>query len=127
MANNYPINPLLRKSLGIFYLTLIAFLSLLPTSNLPDIPYFSGEDKAIHFGMYAGLGFMACWSLNIRNNRLKSYPILLLFVFMWGVIMEILQRLIANGRSLEYLDMLANFAGAVAGLLAYNYIIIYTF
>ena len=36
--------------------------------------------------MYAGLGFIACWSLNISNNRFKSYPLLLLFAFMWGVV-----------------------------------------
>jgi VanZ family protein len=40
---------------------------------------------------------------------------------MWGVFMEILQRLMANGRSLEVLDMLANLGGAVAGLIVYQY------
>ena len=119
----FTIKPLLRKTLGIFYLTLIALLSLLPTSSFPDISYFSGEDKIIHFGMYAGLGFMACWSLNISSNRFKSYPLLLLFVFMWGVLMEILQRLMANGRSLEFMDMLANLGGAIVGLLAYIYMV----
>ena len=73
--------------------------------------------------MYAGLGFMACWSLNISNDRFKLYPLLLLFVFMWGVLMEILQRLMANGRSLEFMDMLANLGGAIVGLLAYNYMV----
>lgn len=119
----HSIKPLLRKALGLIYLFLIALLSLLPTSNFPDITYFSGEAKVIHFCMYAGLGFMACWSMNISNNRLKSYPLLLLFVVMWGILMEILQRIIANGRSLEYMDMLANFTGAIAGLLVYNYMV----
>jgi len=119
----HSVKPIFRKTFGLFYLILIALLSLLPASNLPNIPFFTGEDKVIHFGMYAGLGFIACWSLNISNNRFKSYPLLLLFVFMWGVVMEILQRLMAKGRSLEGMDMLANFAGAIVGLLAYNYMI----
>jgi len=42
---------------------------------------------------------------------------------MWGVVMELLQRLMVNGRSLEFMDMLANLGGAIIGLLTYNYMI----
>lgn len=41
---------------------------------------------------------------------------------MWGVLMEILQRLMANGRSMEIRDMLANLAGAIAGLIFYRFL-----
>lgn len=115
--------PWIRITLSIMYLVLIVLLSLLPTSDLPDIPYFSGEDKWIHFCMYMGLGFMACWSLDISSKRTASYILLLAGVAMWGVLMEIMQRLMANGRSLEVLDMLANLGGAVAGLFIYIYVV----
>ena len=36
--------------------------------------------------------------------------------------MEVLQRLMANGRGMEVSDMLANLAGAFAGLLIYKYL-----
>jgi VanZ family protein len=117
------IKPWMRKVLAALYLVLIALLSLLPTSNLPDIPYFSGEDKWIHFCMYSGLGFMACWSLDINRKRAASYFLLLVGVVMWGVLMEIMQRLMSMGRSLEVSDMLANFGGAVAGLAIYMYLV----
>ena len=123
MAKTYSINPLSRKLFRIIYLNPIALLPLLPTSNLPEIPYFSGEDKIIHFGMYAGLGFIACWILNISSNRIKSNPLILLIIVMSGVVMEILQRLKAKGRSLAYMDMLANVGIAVAGLVTFNYMI----
>jgi VanZ family protein len=96
-------------------------LSLLPSSDFPDIPYFSGEDKWIHFCMYAGLGFLTCWSLDTRGRRMPPLFVLLIGVFLWGVLMEVLQRLMANGRSMEILDMLANLAGAIAGLILYKY------
>lgn len=32
-------------------------------------------------------------------------------------------RLMANGRSLEFMDMLANLGEAIVGLLAYNYMV----
>ena len=112
--------PWLRITLSLVYLVVIVLLSLLPSSNLPNIPYFSGEDKWIHFCMYAGLGFLTCWSLDTRGRRMPPLYVLLIGVFLWGVLMEILQRLMSNGRSMELLDMLANLAGAVAGLIVYR-------
>ena len=117
------IKPWLRKVLAILYLVLVVLLSLLPTSDFPDIPYFTGEDKGIHFCMYFGLGFMACWSLEMSSRRVTSYLPLLGGVFLWGVIMEILQQLMAYGRSMDILDMAANLAGALAGLFAYLYLL----
>jgi VanZ family protein len=117
----FSLKPWLRITLGLIYLVLIILLSLLPTSNLPDIPFFSGEDKWIHFCMYMGLGFVACWSLDMRGKRMPSLYMLLAGVFAWGVLMEILQRLMSNGRGMELLDMLANLAGAVAGLIVYRF------
>jgi VanZ family protein len=113
--------PWLRITLSIFYLIIIVLLSLLPSSDLPDVPYFSGEDKWIHFCMYTGLGFLTCWSLDIKNRRMPPLYLLLLGVFLWGVLMEVLQRLMSNGRAMEFLDMMANLAGAVAGLFLFKY------
>ena len=111
-----------RIVLGLFYLLVIVLLSLLPTSSFPDIPYFSGEDKWIHFCMYLGLGFMTCWRLDTGGRHAVPTYILIIGVGLWGVLMEILQRLMANGRSLEWLDMLANLGGAAAGLYIYRYL-----
>lgn len=114
--------PWVRITLSIIYLIIIVLLSLLPSSNLPNIPYFSGEDKWIHFCMYAGLGFVTCWSLDTRGRKMPPLYVLLIGVFLWGVLMEVLQRLMSNGRAMELYDMLANLAGAFAGLLAYKYL-----
>ena len=72
--------------------------------------------------MYLGLGFVACWSLDREGKTMPPLYLLLAGVFMWGVLMEILQRLMANGRSLEITDMLANLAGAIAGLMIYRFL-----
>jgi VanZ family protein len=110
-----------RFALSIIYLIIIVLLSLLPSSDLPDVPLFSGEDKWIHFCMYLGLGFVTCWSLDSKGKTMPPLYLLLLGVFMWGVLMEVLQQLMANGRGLEYTDMLANLAGAIAGLILYRF------
>ena len=113
--------PWVRFALSVVYLVIIVLLSLLPTSDLPDIPLVSGEDKWIHFCMYLGLGFVACWSLDRKGKPMPPLYLLLLGVFMWGVLMEVLQRLMANGRGLEFTDMLANLAGAITGLIIYRF------
>ncbi len=119
----FSLKPWLRITIGLLYLLLLVLLSLLPTSNLPDIPFFSGEDKWIHFCMYLGLGFLTCWSLDISEKRRRPPLFLLLVgVFLWGVLMEVLQRLMSNGRGMEVMDMLANLAGAIAGLFIYKYL-----
>jgi VanZ family protein len=118
----FALKPWVRITLSILYLMLIVLLSLLPSSDFPDIPYFSGEDKWIHFCMYLGLGFVACWSLDREGKKMPPIYLLLAGVFMWGVLMEILQRLMANGRSMEVTDMLANLAGAIAGLIVYRFL-----
>ncbi len=47
--------------------------------------------------------------------------ILLAGVFLWGVLMEILQRTMHNGRNFEFRDMIANLTGAIIGLMIYRY------
>ena len=113
--------PWVRITLSILYLILIVLLSLLPTSDFPDIPLFSGEDKWIHFCMYLGLGFAASWSLDRKGKPMPPIYLLLASLFLWGVLMEVMHRLMSNGRGMEILDMLANLAGAVAGLMVYRY------
>ena len=47
--------------------------------------------------------------------------VLLAGVFMYGVIMEILQRTMHNGREFDFKDMIANLTGTIIGLLIYRY------
>ena len=71
--------------------------------------------------MYLGLGFAASWSLDRKGKPMPPIYLLLASLFLWGVLMEVMQRLMSNGRGMEILDMLANLAGAVAGLMVYRY------
>jgi glycopeptide antibiotics resistance protein len=41
---------------------------------------------------------------------------------MYGVLMEILQRTMHNGRSFDFKDMIANLTGAILGLLIYKFL-----
>ena len=112
----------LRRTLGLIYLGIIAVLSLMPVDDLPQITVFQGFDKLVHFSMYLGAAFLACWSLQIGLRRMMPVYYLLASVFMYGVLMEILQRTMHNGRNFEFRDMIANLTGAIAGILIYRYL-----
>jgi VanZ family protein len=117
----FSINLWLRKSLAAVYLAIIAILSLMPSYDLPEITKFPQFDKVVHVSMYLGLSFLVCWSFEIHRDRMKPIYILLTAVFMYGVLMEILQRTMHNGRSFDFRDMLANLTGAVIGIAIYRY------
>lgn len=111
----------LRRIILLFYMTAIAILSLMPVNDLPHFTVFSGIDKVVHLSMYLGLSVLTCWSFEINRKKMVPLYILLAGVFMWGVLMEILQRTMHNGRNFEFRDMIANLTGAIIGLLIYRY------
>jgi VanZ family protein len=118
----FSFKPWLRKTIGSIYLVVIALLSLLPSYDIPDIRLFPGADKLVHMCMYLGLSVLACWSYDISHHRMKFMYLLLAGVFMYGVLMEILQRTMHNGRSFDFKDMIANLTGAILGLLIYKFL-----
>jgi len=118
----FSFNVKLRKAIALVYLLLIALLSLLPSYDIPDIKLFPGADKVVHMCMYLGLSVVACWSLDLKRDRMKPIYFLLMGVFMYGVLMEILQRTMHNGRNFDFRDMVANLTGAIIGLFIYRYL-----
>jgi len=116
----FSIKPWLRKTIGFIYLVNIAWLSLSPSYNIPvvNIPYI---DKLVHLCMYLGLSFLAGWIYDIGHHRVRYIYFILAGVFMYGVLMEILQRTMHNGRDFDFKDMIANLLGAIIGLLIYKY------
>ena len=97
---------------------LVAFLSLLPANDFPQLPLFPGADKIVHICMYLGLAVLACWSMHAEVKR-KWYYAVIFFAIGWGIMMEIFQYLMHMGRSFELYDILANSIGALTGVSIY--------
>jgi VanZ family protein len=72
--------------------------------------------------MYLGLSFLASWDYGAGRRGIWFMYLLLTTVFMYGALMEILQRTMHNGRSFEFMDMVANLIGAIIGTLIYRYL-----
>jgi VanZ family protein len=79
------------------------------------------KNKGIHFAFYAILALLI--ALPLRTNTKTAYSFVSVFVavlvigFSLGAVIELVQHYYITGRFGEYLDLLANTIGLVAGLL----------
>ncbi|MEI6062484.1 MAG: hypothetical protein WCR72_17415 [Bacteroidota bacterium] len=116
---------MLKKFLLFLYLIILTFLSLLPPQNLPHAALFPNADKLIHCCLYAGFTFLLFWGWHDKFIG-KKQLLPLLAVFVWGMVMEIIQGVGHYGRSFEFTDEIANIAGFFPGWVAWLWIRKYT-
>ena len=102
----------------------IAMLSLLPSSSMPDSPLFSIPflDKIVHFSMYASFGFVALLECRCKGQCIRFHLLLLMVIFIMSAIIEVLQATVVSTRAAEWFDLFANFTGLLAGYIAFRVI-----
>lgn len=117
MLNNSKIRILLfiKLPLVIHWITIIILTSL-PSESLPSV---SLGDKYEHFLAFFVLGFLLYLNFLYQNkfDLLRNYPFILSIIItsLYGAFDE-LHQLLIPGRSAEFMDWLADFIGAVAGI-----------
>jgi len=102
-------------------LGLILWLTLAPQpAGDVEIPLFAGADKVVHALMF---GFLA-WMFYIDLGKLIRRPTTCIHPWLCavasliiGAVIEWLQRAMGLGRSMEWADILADGAGALAAAL----------
>ena len=109
---------------SILLVVTIVLLSLIPANSFSftsvyKIPYI---DKFVHVLMYAPLGFVALTESRCKENCSRLYVLILLGILLASVLIEVLQATVISSRGAEWYDVLANFAGLVAGYLAFRFI-----
>ncbi|MFH1829351.1 MAG: VanZ family protein [Pseudomonadota bacterium] len=117
---NQRINKYLLWIITAAYALLIFYLSITPQSGLFTFSYM---DKLLHFVAYAGLGFLCAWALrfSITASWRSIIFVAVCIATLYGIFNEIVQMYIPT-RSTEFLDALANAAGALVGALFAMYI-----
>jgi VanZ family protein len=105
----------------LLFAILILVLSIIPTDKggTPSF-YFEGMDKIIHALMY-GIFTMLILNQYVHQQRIKFLwtMVLLMGIWAYSVLMEILQLALVESRSYEFNDILANLAGIVAASLLF--------
>jgi VanZ family protein len=101
---------------------IIALLSLLPSSSLPDSSLFSigSIDKIVHFCMYSFFGFVGLLETRCYHRCLGLHFLLLTSIFGLSVLLEVLQATLVPSRSAEWFDLVANLSGLTVGYIAYR-------
>ena len=93
--------------ISIMMLAIVSVASLIPLPNLPEVP---GTDKTHHIIAYALIVLPVC------IVKPKHWWAFLLIVFLWSGAIELIQPFV--NRYAEWLDLLANLAGVMIGLIA---------
>ncbi|MEX0988419.1 MAG: VanZ family protein [Bacteroidales bacterium] len=97
---------------------IILILSILPSDLAGEQPrfYFSGMDKIIHGIMYGTFALLVL-NLYFKLYHFKVIPVVLMLMGVWGysIIMELVQHFFVESRSAEFHDILANLAGILVG------------
>jgi len=102
-----------------FWAALIFIMSSIPGDKLPD-KTFELSDKVIHFIVYLILYVTASYSFYKQNKfgllKKHFYVSGLILAVLYGISDEIHQYFVPM-RSCEFLDLIADTAGAAAGML----------
>ena len=110
-----------RTARGItFILILIAIVgSLLPPQQMEQIT-FNLSDKLIHCLYFTGLTlFWIKSTKELSNKRLTKTALL---VFLFGLVLEILQGTLPIQRNMDILDLLANSAGIFLAIVSEHFL-----
>jgi VanZ family protein len=113
-----PIKNLLRDNgiwLAIASTLGIAFLSLMRTKGFPVV-HISNIDKLFHAIAY--LVLTLSWLLTFKKRQYKYY--ILLACIIYGIFIEVLQTKLTTYRTGDFIDILANTAGALLAFLFFT-------
>jgi len=107
------------KILAIAWTLLTLYLSLMSARSASEFNLFDfiGFDKLAHLSFYTIFSFL--WSMALREtNTGKNF--VLFFSVSFGILMEICQFYLFNGRSFELYDILANIIGSFIGVILFK-------
>ncbi len=94
---------------ALLWLLALSYFSLAPFPELPELPLES--DKFFHLIAYAGLSFLG----TVKRGTIHYKLIILLTIIAYGGLIEIVQPYV--NRYGEFGDFVANFAGAILGVI----------
>lgn len=111
----------------VLVVALILWLTLAPHPiGDEELPLFPGADKLVHAIMFGTLSAVLLFDYSrFHHWRNVSWPVGIAFAALsaiFGICIEFLQESMQLGRSFEWLDMLADTAGAFLAMLLWKLI-----
>ena len=107
-----------RVAAILLWTIVLVVASLSPVSK--SLLLFRGQDKFLHFIAYLLTALLACRSLQFTKITInKIIAISAIYSIVIGGLLEILQRTATSSRQGDWLDFLANLAGAACGCVIF--------
>lgn len=75
------------------------------------------KDKILHSGAYFLLTISWLLAFDVKSLQLKSAILIATGVFIYGIIIEILQGILTNYRQADIYDIIANFFGIIVAII----------
>lgn len=80
-------------------------------------------DKVVHAGAYCILTLSWLLALNNKVKSLKSSILILILIFIYGIIIELLQGVFTSDRNADLLDIIANTVGILIAIIVFKSIL----
>ncbi len=101
---------------------LILYLSIMtPSQEAEKLLLFEGQDKVVHFAMYAFLALVVCrdfYRQKVRLSSLRMYVAAIVCPIIFGGAIELLQENFFPPRTGDWWDWLVDVLGAGCGYIA---------
>jgi len=112
-----------RHIYPVIWFGLIAYASVTPSRNFPELKLFPHFDKVVHFGIYFVLALLLAAAFIKDRKYTRSYLLAGLASVLTGIAFELIQKYLTPDRSGEINDMLANTLGVLAGIAVYHFLV----
>ena len=118
------IKKLLEGNAYLISFALTATIIYLSLSSLEHIPVkITVSDKFLHSFAYVILTLSWFFAVKKSHQQLRSKLLIVLAVFLFGVIIEILQEKLTDNRMMDYYDVVANSVGILLALSSFNFLL----
>ncbi len=105
----------------IIWALLILALSIGPGVNLPETNFFE-PDKLAHLFVYGVLVYLALRAYkSVKDLTLRIIIVIIVSSALYGLLLEILQKIFFSYRFFEWGDVVANTVGSILGWIIFSY------
>ena len=94
--------------------------SLISVNNVVELPPIRFLDKFLHISAYILLTLSWLFAYYKNSNLYKRGILIAITIFVYGIVIEVLQAAITTYRQADLLDMIANLIGIVIAWLFFN-------
>lgn len=112
-----------RHIYPVIWFGLIAYASVTPSRNFPELKLFPHFDKVVHFGIYFVLAILLTAAFLKGERYKRSYFFSGLASAFTGISFELVQKYLTIDRSGAIDDIAANTIGVLAGIAFYHLLI----